>query len=229
MSATDKLFGTTTLNERQAALAKQTYGLLSLSIAGMIAGGYVGATNQSMAMFFSTLPGWLLGLLMINLVPYIAIRAARSNPTMGVIALGADGFISGIAISPLLFFARLLAPQMIGAAAAVTVTVFLAITAYMMTTRDRFSAPRGLLFGLLASVAVTILVATMMPQAGGLGIFLSLLIGFIGVIGLIQSTSEVLNNPDFDSPVFGALCLFAGLFNIFVSTLRLLLSFGSRD
>jgi FtsH-binding integral membrane protein len=85
------------------------------------------------------------------------------------------------------------------------------------------------MYGLVASIGVTVLIATFMPQVGGLGIFLSLLVGILGVVGLIQSTSEVLNNPDFDSPVFGALCLFAGLFNIFVSTLRLLLSFGSRD
>ena len=37
------------------------------------------------------------------------------------------------------------------------------------------------------------------------------------------------NNPDYDNPVQGALMLFAALFNIFVTALRLLLRFTSRD
>ena len=48
-------------------------------------------------------------------------------------------------------------------------------------------------------------------------------IGIFGVVMLIYATSDVLNNPDFDHPVQGALMLFAALFNIFVSALHLLL------
>jgi FtsH-binding integral membrane protein len=40
---------------------------------------------------------------------------------------------------------------------------------------------------------------------------------------LVFSTSSVLNTPDADSPIPGALMLFAGVFNVFVATLNILL------
>ncbi len=230
MTATEKLFGTTTLDERQAAVAKKTYALLSLSLAGALAGGYVGATNQSMALFFGSIVGWVTALILINVVPHIALWASARNPTVGTIALLADGFISGLAVSPLLYIARLMAPEMIPAAAGVTAAVFIAVTGYVMVTRDRFSAPAGLMSGIVASVFVAILLNTLLLHSGLLGILISVGIGIFGVFILVYATSEVLNNPDFDNPVSGALMLFAALFNIFVSTLRLLLSFSSsRD
>lgn len=52
-------------------------------------------------------------------------------------------------------------------------------------------------------------------------------IGIFGVVSLIYATSDILHNPDYENPVQGALMLFAALFNIFVTVLRLLLR--SRD
>ena len=46
---------------------------------------------------------------------------------------------------------------------------------------------------------------------------------------LVNATSQVLNNPEYDEPVAGALMLFAGLFNVFVAILHLLLVFAGRD
>jgi FtsH-binding integral membrane protein len=39
----------------------------------------------------------------------------------------------------------------------------------------------------------------------------------------------VLNSPEYDEPVGGALMLFAGLFNVFVAILHLMLAFSGRD
>ena len=58
---------------------------------------------------------------------------------------------------------------------------------------------------------------------GMLGILISAGIGIMGVLALIYSTSGVLNSPNADSPIPGALALFAGVFNIFVSVLNILL------
>jgi modulator of FtsH protease len=229
MTATEKLFGTTTMDGRQAAMAKKTYALLTLSVVGAVFGGYTGATNESMALFFSRPLGWILALVVINFIPSIALWAAARSRSLGMVALAADGFLSGIAISPLLFLARIMAPQMIPAAAGVTVAVFVAVTGYMMVTRDRFSAPAGLLTGIFAAIIVSILLNSLFLHSGMMGIVVSALVGIFGVFVLVYATSDVLNNPDFDNPVRGALMLFAALFNIFVSTLRLLLSFSSRD
>ena len=51
----------------------------------------------------------------------------------------------------------------------------------------------------------------------------------MGVCILVYATSDVLNNPQADSPIPGALILFAGLFNVFVSILNLLLRSGRRS
>ncbi|HEX5432287.1 MAG TPA: hypothetical protein VFW83_09985, partial [Bryobacteraceae bacterium] len=58
---------------------------------------------------------------------------------------------------------------------------------------------------------------------GFLGVVISLAIGAFGVFVLVYSTSGVLSTPDADSPIPGALMLFAGVFNIFVAALNILL------
>ncbi|HLX45978.1 MAG TPA: hypothetical protein VKR43_21185, partial [Bryobacteraceae bacterium] len=55
------------------------------------------------------------------------------------------------------------------------------------------------------------------------GILISFAVGAFGVFVLVFSTSTVLNTPDADSPIPGALMLFAGVFNVFVATLNILL------
>jgi FtsH-binding integral membrane protein len=56
-----------------------------------------------------------------------------------------------------------------------------------------------------------------------LGILISFGIGAFGVFVLVFSTSSVLRTPDADSPIPGALMLFAGVFNVFVAALNILL------
>jgi modulator of FtsH protease len=230
MSATDKLFGTTTLDERQAALAKKTYALLSVSIATAVLGGWIGSTTPAIVEFGMHWYGWVTMLVLINVVPHIALWASKKNPTVGLLALGADGFISGLALSPLLWVASIIAPQAVPAALGVTAAVFVAVTGYIMLTRERFSAPAGLLTGIFFSL----IAASILNIGLGfslLSVVISIGIGILGVLMLVYATSEVLNNPDYQNPVQGALMLFAALFNIFVSALRLMLRLygGGRD
>jgi len=63
---------------------------------------------------------------------------------------------------------------------------------------------------------------------GVLGMLIAAGIGILGVCILVYATSEVLNNPDADSPIPGALFLFAGLFNVFVAILNILLRLNRR-
>ena len=99
----------------------------------------------------------------------------------------------------------------------------------MLITRERFNAPSGLMTGMFVSIMAAILINSLLLHMPLLGVIISIGIAIFGVIMLIYATSEVLTDPSFDSPVRGALMLFAALFNIFVSALRLLLSFTSRD
>lgn len=229
LNATEKLFGSIPLDERQAAVAKQTYALLTISLVSAFVGGYMGSSSPELALFFARPMGWILAIVLINIVPRVALWAADRHPTIGLLALGADGFLSGLAVSPLLFFARLAHPSLIFAAGAITAAAFVSVTGYMLITKERFNAPSGLFAGMFVSILVAILLNSLLLHMTILGVIISIGIAIFGVLMLIYATSEVLTDPEFDSPIRGALMLFAALFNIFVSALRLLLSFTSRD
>ena len=220
-SAIEKLTGTIALTAGQAAVIKQTYVLLGVSVFCALAGGYIGATSETLARLFSGWTGWIGTMLILNIVPRVAM-AARSNPVLGVTALVADGFLSGIAMAPLLWYARMIDPQLIMVALAVTACVFIGVTGYVMISGRSFSAPRGLIAGLFfATIGVSFLNAFL--HIGVLGILISLAIGALGVCTLVYSTSAVLRSADADSPIPGALSLFAGIFNVFVATLSIVL------
>src|SRR3954466_6942427 len=126
-SVWDKLSGTTYLTGRTAAVVKQTYLLFGLAVFSALAGGYIGAPSETLARFFSGWLGWIAALLLLNIVPRIAI-SVRHNHQLGVAALVADGFVSGIALSPLLWVARIVAPEMIFVALGITGFVFVGVT-----------------------------------------------------------------------------------------------------
>ena len=221
MSVMDKLSGTTELTGSMSAVIKQTYMLLAVSVFCAMAGGYVGATSETMVSFFSSRMGWIAAMVLLNVIPWVAM-ACRHNPALGVTALVADGFLSGIVLSPILWVAAQYAPGMILAAFMVTGAVFLGITGYIMTTKRTFSAPKGLMIGLMISIMAAITL-NMFMNIGFMGIVISAGIGIFGVFSLVFSTSTVLNSQEADSPIPGALMLFAGLFNVFVATLNILL------
>ena len=116
LSFSEKLFGTTVLDSDRALLVKKTYALLLISVVTAVAGGYTCATSQAMVQFFVRPVGWIVALALINIVPMFALWASRQNPNLGIVALAADGFISGIALGPLLAVASYLAPGAIPAA-----------------------------------------------------------------------------------------------------------------
>ena len=227
MSVGDKLFGQTDLEAGQATLIKQTYMFLSLSVIAAMIGGYIGSNSPTIIRFFSSWIGWIAALLILNGIPMLAM-ALRHNPVLGFAALLLDGFVAGLVLGPILAFANYYAPDVILTAAIITGIIFLSVTGYVMTSKRTFSAPRGLMVGIFfALVGATAL--NMFLNYPMLSVLISVGVGVLGVFILIHATSEVLNNPEVDSPIGGALMLFAGLFNVFIAVLSLLLSFTSRD
>ena len=220
-SVWDNLSGTTSLTDRRSSVLKQTYLLLGLAVFSAMAGGYIGSTSETLVRFFSGWLGWIAALLLLNLVPRIAI-SVRHNPQLGTAALVFDGFISGIALSPILWIASSVAPWMIFGALGITAFIFIGITLYVMTTRREFSAPRGLMVGMFFAL-IGAMVLNGFLQIGMIGVLIALGIGALGVFTIVYSTSAVLRSPDADSPIPGALMLFAGVFNVFVATLNIML------
>ena len=226
MTVTDNLFGTTALSSTRAETIKKTYMLLGLSVAGALCGGYLGAQSDSLARLFTGWIGWILAMVLLNLIPRVAI-AARHNPVLGVTALLADGFISGLVLAPILRIASLYAPGTIKVAMLMSLIVFGAVTVLVMSSNRTFSAPRGLMLGIFVSI-VAAMVLNAFLNIGLLGMLIAAGIGIFGVCILVYATSAVLHNPEADSPIPGALMLFAGLFNVFVAILNILLRLDRR-
>jgi FtsH-binding integral membrane protein len=226
MTVTDNLFGTTELSSTRAETIKKTYMLLGLSVAGALCGGYIGAQSDTLAKLFTGWLGWILAMLLLNLIPRVAI-AARHNPVLGVTALVADGFISGVVLAPILRIASLYAPGTIKIAMLMTLIVFGAVTLLVMSSNRTFSAPRGLMLGIFISIIAAMALNAFL-NIGLLGMLIAAGIGIFGVCILVYATSAVLHNPEADSPIPGALILFAGLFNVFVAILNILLRLDRR-
>jgi FtsH-binding integral membrane protein len=226
MDAIENLFGTTPLSPARAETIRKTYLLLGLSVAGAICGGYVGAQSDELVRLFSGWLGWILAMVLINAIPRIAI-AARHNPFWGVTALLADGVISGVVLAPILRIASYYAPGTIEIAMLMTVIIFGTVTLFVMGSNRAFSAPRGLMLGISVSIVAAIVLNGFL-NIGMVGMLVAAGIGIFGVCILVYSTSRVLHNPEADSPIPGALMLFAGLFNVFVAILNILLRMNRR-
>ncbi len=226
MIATDNLFATTELSPARAETIKKTYLLLGLSVAAAFCGGYLGAQSDALASLFTGWLGWILAMVLLNAIPRVAI-AARHNPVLGVSALVGDGFVSGLVLAPILRFASRYAPGTIQSAALMTLIAFGAISLFVMSSNRTFSAPRGLMLGIFVSV-IAAMVLNAFLNIGMLGILIAAGIGILGVCILVYATSEVLHNPAADSPIPGALMLFAGLFNVFVALLNIFLRLYRR-
>ena len=221
------LFGTTEIDEAKSATIKKTYLLLSLSVASAIAGGFAGIQSQAVVNFFGSTIGGIVAMVSLNAIPYVAL-ACRNNPALGTLALIGDGFISGLVLAPVLFMARIYAPDIVPAALILTAIVFGGVTISVMITKVQFSAPRGIMTGLFFAI-LGIIVLNMFLNIGFLGMLISGAIGIFGVFVLVNATSQVLNNREFNEPVAGALMLFAGLFNVFVAILHILLALTGRN
>ena len=226
MTAIDNLFGSTELSPARAETIRKTYMLLGLSVAGALCGGYVGAQSDALVNLFTGWLGWILAMLLLNVIPRVAI-AARHNPVWGVTALLADGFVSGIVLAPILRIASYYAPGTIQIAMLMTVIVFGTVTLFVMSSSRTFSAPRGLMLGISISI-IAAMVLNAFLNIGMVGMLIAAGIGIFGVCILVYATSDVLHNANADSPIPGALILFAGLFNVFVAILNILLRLNRR-
>lgn len=226
MTATDKMFGTTALTEARAETIKKTYLLLGLSVVAAYCGGYLGLQSDALANLFNGWMGWILAMILLNAIPRVAM-AARHNPVLGVSALAADGLVSGVVLAPILRIASYYAPGTIEIAMLMTLVVFGVVTIYVLSSGRTFSAPRGLMIGISVSL-IAAMVLNGFLHIGFLGILIAAGMGIFGVCILVYATSDVLNNPAADSPIPGALILFAGLFNVFVAILNILLRMNRR-
>ncbi|MGE0489024.1 MAG: Bax inhibitor-1 family protein [Vulcanimicrobiota bacterium] len=217
---------------RRTKMLQQTYLYLAVAVFGAMVGGFLGSSSESFLRFFFNMGGlgWLGILVLINVIPRIALSVAHNNPRLAVPALGFDGFVAGLVLSPLIFLGMVYSEQgmnLVHAAMVVTATVFGAVTFYVFQSGADFKMSKAVMAGTFGALVLAIPVNAFFLHSGVVSNLISAALGVFGTVCLAHVTSAIANDPDFDDPAAAALCLFAGLFNLFQAVLSLLL--GSRD
>lgn len=217
-------------NNQRSELIRETYRLLAIGVFSAMAAAWLACRYIPVVQFMSTPAGWMLAMFGLNIVPGIALRAARNSSRNTALVLAADGAFSGICLSPLVFLAMRVsgvgseAPNLVQAALVITAVVFVGISSYVYQSGAQFSYLKGACTGLFWSLLIAIPINAYMLGGGGFGNIAILLgIGVLGTMQLLWATSTVLRDPDFNEPGYGALALFAGLFNLFQVILSLLI------
>ena len=164
----------------------------------------------------------------LNIVPQMALKAARQSSRNAALLLAGHGAFAGICLSPLIFIAMMKSglgtdtPNLVQSALVITAAVFLGISGYIYQSGQTFNYGKGLGVGLCWALLAAIPINAFMLHSGGFGVAILVGIGLLGTLQLLWATSTVLRDPDFKDPAVGALCLFAGLFNLFQVVLSLL-------
>lgn len=222
---------------RRTQMLHTTYLYLSVAVAGCMGGAWLGSHSATFlkAIFEGGILAWLAIMVVINMVPKFALAVAEKNPRMAVPALAFDGFVSGLALAPLVFLALAVSNQdmssggdLVSTAVVITGSIFAAITAYVHLNKSKFEVGNAVMWGLMA-FALVVVPVNMFLQSSVFSLVVSLVIGLIGAFQVASATSVIVNNPNFNSPAAGALMLFAGVFNMFQVILRLLLAGGRNN
>lgn len=215
-------------DESRAEMIRETYRLLAIAAFAAMVTCWVCSRSIEVVSFMASPLGWIVAMIGLNMVPGMAMRAARENPRNGALMLAYQGAVSGLALSPLVFVAMLKsgvgddAPNLVQAALLITAGIFLGISGYVYQSGREFKAGRGFIAGLTWMLMIAIPLNIYWLHMGGLGLFILCAVGLIGIWQLVYGTSAVLRDPDFRSPVAGAFILWAGLFNVFQFVLSML-------
>lgn len=220
---------------QRTEMIQATYRLLAVAIFCAMAAAWWASRTLPVIQFLMTGPGLILSLVAINAVPAIAMRTMGSGSKAGTAVLALDGLLSGIALSPLVYFALRVsgygdqAPNLVQSALLIAASAFVGVTVYVHMSGTNFNWMGGLFSGLFLTAVGLLGISYFFPVSGALTYLLLGVVGVLGVVQLLYGTSKVLNDSEFQDPVSGALILFAGLFNLFQVVLSLLLSGRSRN
>ena len=168
------------------------------------------ALEHPFIMFFMMLGG-LLG-----------AEAVRHVPGVNLAALFGFTTLTGVVISPLMYYVAMRNPASIWQAGLLTVGIFGALTLYVFVTRKDFSFMRGML--LVGLTVVIIAGAVNLIAVGslslGFAVAVATLLLFSGFV--LYDTSNIIRRYPTNEYIAGALSLYLDAFNIFLALLRIL-------
>ena len=152
----------------------------------------------------------------------LGAQAVRHVPGVNLLALFGFTALTGVIISPFMFWVALNNPASIIQAGLMTVGIFGGLTAYVFISKRDFSFLRGMVVtGLvvvfLAAVLNLFLVGS---SAFSFGISCAVLLLFSGFV--LYDTSNIIRRYPTNEYIAGALDLYLDAFNIFLALLRIL-------
>jgi modulator of FtsH protease len=207
-------------NPAAAKVLRNTYALLSLTLLFS-----AGVASAGVAF------GWSSPGLVVTMVGYFGLLFAihkLQNSGWAIPAVFALTGFMGYTLGPMLA-ATLALPggaQTIVTALGATGATFLALSAYVLTTRKDFSFMGGFLFAGMV-VALVLALGAVFFNLPALGLAVSGLVALLSVGLILFETSRIVNGGE-TNYVLATVGLFVSVFNLFVSLLSLM-GVGSSD
>ena len=152
----------------------------------------------------------------------MAAQAVRHVPVVNLFALFGFTTLTGVIISPLLYYVSRTNPNSILQAGVLTVGIFGGLTAYVFLSNRDFSFLRGMVtVGLIVVVLASLLNVLLVGSFGfSFAISIAVLLLFSGFV--LYDTSNIIRRYPTNEYVAGALDLYLDAFNMFLALLRIL-------
>lgn len=206
------------LSERLAFIRK-VYSLFFASILFAIGGVMIGFMNPDL--MIAVVENRLIVLLLL-IGGVIGAQAVRHVKGVNLVAFFAFTTMTGVIISPLLFWASQVNPASIFQAGVLTVGIFGGLTAYVFITKKDFSFMRGMLtVGLIIIVLASL---TNVFFVGSFGLQFAVAIGALLLFSgfVLYDTSNIIRRYPTNEYIAGAMDLYLDAFNIFLALIRIL-------
>jgi modulator of FtsH protease len=204
------------------SVIRNTYILLSLSLLFSAATAYLGyAVNFS---------GFGLGGLLIGTYGLMYLVNVLSNSTWGIAAVFAFTGFMGFTLGPILnaYVSNLSnGSAIIAGALASTAAIFLALSAYAITTKKDFSYLMGFLF-VTVCIAILASLASMFFHIPALHLGVSCLFVLISSGYILFETSQIINGGQ-TNYILATISLYVSIYNLFLSLLQLLAALSGRS
>ncbi len=210
--------------EERMSFVRKVYALFFIASLFAIGGVVLGFTSPLIMSTAASHP-WIMLFLMIGGV--MGAQAVRHVRGLNLIALFGFTTLTGVVISPLLYYVSLTNPASILQAGVLTVGIFGGLTAYVFISKRDFSFLRGMVAtGLIVVILAGVLnIFIVGSSALGFGVSAATLLLFAGFV--LYDTSNIIRRYPTNEYVAGALSLYLDALNIFLSLIRLLNS-GNR-
>lgn len=206
------------LSERLAFIRK-VYALFFAAILFAVGGVMIGFANPEL-MIAVVNNRLIVLLLMIGGI--FGAQAVRHVKGVNLAALFGFTTMTGVIISPLLFYVSSVNPVSIFQAGVLTVGIFGGLTAYVFISKKDFSFMRGMLMvGLIIIVLASLLNVFFVSSMGlGFAVAIGALILFSGFV--LYDTSNIIRRYPTSEYIAGAMDLYLDAFNIFLALIRIL-------